>query len=102
MSLRKNFDSFTSQHKLLDAEEEYVQAVYRLRSAEEAYEQNARDLKREMDFLFRKVGHYRYCIYAGKPLRSIWNIPQLPLRRVALSLLGSDMDAGLASKGKNP
>ena len=29
MSLRKNFDSFTPQQKLRDAEEEYVQAVYR-------------------------------------------------------------------------
>ena len=68
MTLRKNFDSFTSQHKLRDAEEEYVQAVYRIRSAEEASEQNLSDLKREMDFLFRKVGHYRHCIYAGKTL----------------------------------
>ena len=68
MSLRKNFDSFTPQHKLRDAEEAYVQAVYRLRSAEEAYEQNMSDLKREMDFLSRKVGHYRHCLYAGKPL----------------------------------
>ena len=38
----------------------------------------------------------------GSRWRSIWNIPQLPLRRVALSLLGSDMDAGLASKPKKP
>ena len=51
MSLRKNFDSFTPQQKLRDAEEEYVS-----------------DLKREMDCLFRKVGHYRHCLYAGKPL----------------------------------
>ena len=64
MSLRKNFDSFTPQDKLRDPEEEYV----RLRSAEEAYEQNVSDLKREMDFLFRKVEHYRHCFYAGKPL----------------------------------
>ena len=68
MSLRKSFDSFAPQHKLWDAEEAYVQAVYRLRSAEEAYEQNVSDLKREMDFLFRKVEHYRHCLYAGKPL----------------------------------
>ena len=68
MSLRKSFDSFAPQHKLWDAEEAYVQAVYRLRSAEEAYEQNVSDLKREMDFLFRKVEHYRHCLYAAKPL----------------------------------
>ena len=68
MSLRKSFDSFAPQHKLRDAEEAYVKAVYRLRSAEEAYEQNVSDLKREMDFLFRKVEHYRHCLYAGKSL----------------------------------
>ena len=68
MSLRKSFESFAPQHKLWDAEEAYVQAVYRLRSAEEAYEKNVSDLKREMDFLFRKVGHYRHCLFAGKPL----------------------------------
>ena len=64
MSLRKSFDSFAPQHKLRDAEEAYLKAVYRLRSAEEAYEQNVNDLKREMDFLFRKVEHYRHCLYA--------------------------------------
>ena len=74
MSLRKNFDSFTPQHKLLDAEEEYLQAVYRLRSAEEAYQQNLSDLKREMDFLFRKVGHYRHCIYAGETVGGLSGI----------------------------
>ena len=68
MSLRENFDSFTPQDKLRDAEEAHVQSVYRLRSAEEAYEQSVSDLKREMDFLFRKVGHYRHCLYACKPL----------------------------------
>ena len=68
MSLRKSFDSFAPQHKLRYAKEAYVKAVYRLRSAEEAYEQNVSDLKREMDFLFRKVEHYRHCLYAGKPL----------------------------------
>ena len=69
MSLRKNFDSFTPQQKLRDAEEAYVQAVYRLRSAEDAHDDNVSDMKREMDFLFRKVGHYRHCLYAGKPLK---------------------------------
>ena len=66
MSLRKTIDMFISQHKLQDAEEAYVQAVYRLRSAEDAYEQKVSDLKWEMDFLFRKVGLYRHCLYAGK------------------------------------
>ena len=55
------------------------------------------DLKREMDFLSRKVEHYRHCLYAGKPLEEIWNIPQLLLIGVAQSLLGSDLKAGAVS-----
>ena len=51
MSLRKNFDSFTSQHKLRDAKEEYVQAVYRFRTAEEANAPNLIAVKRKMEFL---------------------------------------------------
>ena len=51
MTLRKNFDSFTAQHKLRDAEEEYVQAVYRFRAAEEVNAPNRITLKREMEFL---------------------------------------------------
>ena len=79
-----------------------MQAVCRLKSAEDAYEQNVSDLKREMDFLFRKVGHTGTASMQVSHWRSTWNIPQLPLRLVALSLLGSDMDADLASKAKNP
>ena len=93
MSLRKNFDSFTPQQKLRDAEEEYVQAVYRLRSAEKAYEQNVSDLKREMDFLFRRLGITGTASMQVSRWRSIWNIPQLLLIGVALSLLGSDLNA---------
>ena len=62
VSLRKNFDSFSPQHKLRDAEEEYAQAMYKFRAAEEAYAQNLVSLKREMEFLLRKVEHYRYCV----------------------------------------
>ncbi len=45
MSLRKNFDSFTSQHKLRDAQEEFTEAVYRFRAAEEANAPNRIALK---------------------------------------------------------
>jgi len=62
MSLRKNFDSFTSKHKLRDAEQEFVEAVYRFREAEEANATNLITLQREMEFLDRKLGFYRYCI----------------------------------------
>ena len=59
MSLRKDFDSFTPQHKLRDAKEEFAQADYRFRAAEEANAPNLIALKREMEFLDRKVEAYR-------------------------------------------
>ena len=65
--LRKNFDSFTSKHKLRDAQEEFSQAIYRFRAAEDADAPDRIALKREMEFLDRKVRFYRYCIYHGQP-----------------------------------
>ena len=59
MSLRKNFDSFTSEHKLRDAQEEFTQAVYRFRTAEEANAPNLIPFKREMEFLGRKLEYCR-------------------------------------------
>ena len=66
MSLRKNFDSFTPRHKLRDVQEEFAQAVYRFRTAEEANAPNLIELKREMEYLDRKVKHHRYCLYSGQ------------------------------------
>ena len=63
--LRKNFDSFTNSHKLMDAKEEFIQAVYRYRAADVANTKNLITLKREMEFLDRKVQLYRYCTYTG-------------------------------------
>ena len=68
MSLRKNFDSFTPEHKLRDAQEEFAQAAYRFREAEVANAPNLIELKREMEFLERKVVHYRHCLYTGQPI----------------------------------
>ena len=66
--LRKDFDSFTKTHRLLDAQEEFAQAVYRYRIAEVAGAENLITLKREMEFLDRKVLYYRYCIYSCLPI----------------------------------
>ena len=63
--LRNGFDSFTCQHKLRDAKEEYVQAVYRFREAELANAPNLIVLKREMGFLGSKLEAYRRWIYSG-------------------------------------
>ena len=80
MSLRKNFDSFTSQHKLRDAQQEFVQAVYLLRAAEEANAPNLIALKREMEFLDRKVEAYRHCVYSGQQIDEYVEWSALPDR----------------------
>ena len=80
MSLRKNFDSFTSEHKLHDAQEEFAQAVYRFRAAEEANAPNLIALKREMEFLGRKLEYCRQCVYAGLPVEEYAEWSVLPER----------------------
>ena len=80
MSLRKNFDSFTPQHKLRDAQEEFAQAVYRFRAAEEANAPNLIALKREMEFLDRKVKAYRHCFYSGQQIDEYVEWSALPGR----------------------
>ena len=80
MSLRKNFDSFTSEHKLRDAQEEFAQSVYRFRAAEEANAPNLIALKREMEFLDRKVEYCRHCVYTGVPVEEYAEWSELPER----------------------
>ena len=80
MSLRKNFDSFTSEHKLRDAQEEFTQAVYRFRAAEEANAPNLVALKREMEFLGRKLEFYQQCVYSGQPIEGYAEWSELPER----------------------
>ena len=77
MSLRKNFDSFTSEHKLRDAQEEFTQAVYRFRAAEEDNAPNLIALKREMEFLGRKLEAYRRWFYSGESIDGYveWPVP---------------------------
>ena len=55
------------------------------------------DMKREMDYLFRKVGITGTAFMQVNRWKSIWNIPQLLLIAVALSLLGSDLNVGHVS-----
>ena len=45
-----------------------MQAVYRLRAAEDAHEQNVSDLKMGDGFPIPEGWVYRHCLYAGKPL----------------------------------
>ena len=80
MSLRKNFDSFTPQQKLRDAQEEFAQAVYRFRAADEANTPNLVALKREMEFLDRKLEYCRQCVYAGLPVEEYAEWSLLPER----------------------
>ena len=77
---RKGFDSFTPQHKLRDAKEEYVQAVYRFREAEQANSPDLIALKREMEFLGRKLEAYRRWFYSGESIEGYVELPA-PLDR---------------------
>ena len=80
MSLRKNYDSFTPQQKLRDAEEELTEAVYRFRAAQDANETNLIALKREMEFLGRKLEFYQQCVYSGQPIEGYAEWSELPER----------------------
>ena len=86
MSLRKNFDSFTSQHKLRDAQEEFTEAVYRFRAAEEANTPNLVALKREMEFVGRKVEYCRAVSIRDNRLRNTPN--GLCFQRVSRACVG--------------
>ena len=58
--------SFTPQHKLADAEQEYVEAIYRFRRAEEEQTADYTSAKLEMIRLEAKVRAIRAYIYSGK------------------------------------
>ena len=73
--LRSGFDSFTPQHKLRDAKEGYVQAVYRFREAEQANSPDLIALKREMEFLGRKLEAYRRWFYSGESIEEYVELP---------------------------
>ena len=79
-NLRERFDSFTSEHKLRDAQEEFTQALYRFRAAEEAIAPDLIVLKRKMEFLERKVEYRRQCVYAGLPAEEYAEWSVLPKR----------------------
>ena len=57
--------SFTPQHKLEDAEQEYVEAIYRFRRAEERISADYTSSKLEMIRLEAKVRAIREHIYRG-------------------------------------
>ena len=79
-NLSEQFDSFTSEHKLRNAQEEFVQAVYQFRAAEQAKAPNLIALKREMELLDRKVEYCRQCVYAGLPVEEYAEWSVLPKR----------------------
>ena len=57
--------AFTSQHQLEDAEQEYVEAIYRFRRAEKEDTADYTSAKLEMIRLEAKVRSIRYHIYRG-------------------------------------
>ena len=65
---RKNI-SFTPQHKLEDAEQEYIEAIYRFRRAEKELSADYASSKREILRLEAKVRAIRQHIYGGKTFK---------------------------------
>ena len=58
--------SFTPQHQLEDAEQEYAEAIYRFRRAERKLSSDYASSKREMLRLEARVKAIREHIYGGK------------------------------------
>ena len=58
--------SFTPQHQLADAKQEYVEAIYRFRRAEEETTADYTSAKLEMIRLEAKVRAIRAYIFSGK------------------------------------
>ena len=97
--LRNGFDSFTPKHKLEGAKEEYVQAVYRFREAEQANSPDAIALKREMEFVGRKLEAFRRVgTTRGNRLRSTSS--GLHRQTVARSLLGYELRLNKGGAGQ--
>ena len=62
---KRNNISFTPQHKLEDAEQEYIEAIYRFRRAEQERSADYASSKREMLRLEAKLANVREHIYRG-------------------------------------
>ena len=58
--------SFTPQHQLQDAENEYIDAVYKFRQAEKDPKLDYDYARRNMNRLEKKVQELRYKLYSGK------------------------------------
>jgi len=78
MFFRKTKDASTPQHKLRKAQDELAEAVYRLRAARAVNANNVDPLKREMEFLERKVRYYRYCVYKNLPIKAYTEWSEIP------------------------
>ena len=59
--------AFTAKHKLKDAEEQYLQSVYRFRKAEKSQSLDYRQARRDMNRLEAEVLKLRQSIYSNKP-----------------------------------
>ena len=60
--------------------EEFTEAVYRFRAAQDANGPNLIALKREMEFLGRKLEFCRQCVYSGQPIEGYAEWSGLPER----------------------
>ena len=65
----------TPKHQLRDAKKEYEPAVYRFRDAEQTNSPDLIALKREMEFLGRKLEAYRRWFYSGESIEEYVKLP---------------------------
>ena len=59
--------AFTAKHKLEDAEEQYLRAIYRFRKAETCQSLDYRSARREMNRLEAELLKLRQSIYSNEP-----------------------------------
>ena len=78
MFFRKKGNSSTPGHKLRTAQNELAEAAYRFRSAQSVNANNVEPLKKEMEFLERKVRYYRYCVYKNLPIKAYTEWAEIP------------------------
>ena len=59
--------AFTAEHRLKDAEDQYLQSVYRFRKAEKLQSLDYRPARRAMNRLEAQLLKLRQSIYSNKP-----------------------------------
>ena len=71
-----NHLTFTARHKLKDAVEDYIEAIYRFRRAEAEKSSDYNEARREMNRLEQRLLWTRYCVYSNSTHILLDTLPQ--------------------------